>query len=29
VREDVLARDGTRYTIVDSLFREWVARKTF
>ena len=29
VREDVLAREGTRYTIVDSLFREWVARKTF
>ncbi len=29
VRDDVLAREGTRYTIVDSLFREWVARKTF
>jgi hypothetical protein len=29
VREDVLAREGTRYAIVDSLFREWVARKTF
>ena len=29
VREDVVAREGTRYTIVDSLFREWVARKTF
>jgi hypothetical protein len=28
-REDVLAREGTRYVVVDSLFREWVARKTF
>src|ERR1700754_1133979 len=29
VREDILARDGTRYAVVDSLFREWVARRTF
>jgi uncharacterized protein len=29
VRDDVLTREGTRYTVVDSLFREWVARKTF
>lgn len=29
VREDILARDGTRYVVVDSLLREWVARKTF
>jgi hypothetical protein len=29
VREDVLTREGTRYTVVDSLFREWVARRTF
>jgi hypothetical protein len=29
VREDVLARDGDRYTVVDSLLREWVARQTF
>ena len=29
VREDVLARDGPQYVVVDSLFREWVARKTF
>jgi hypothetical protein len=29
VREDVLARDNGRYVTVDSLFREWVARKTF
>jgi hypothetical protein len=29
VREDILAREGQRYTVVDSLFREWVARRTF
>jgi uncharacterized protein len=29
VREDVLAREGDRYIVVDSLFREWVARKTY
>ena len=29
VREDILAREGPRYTVVDSLFREWVARRTF
>jgi hypothetical protein len=29
VREDVLARDGTRYVVVDSLLREWVARRTY
>ena len=29
VREDILARDGSRYVVVDSLLREWVARKTF
>lgn len=29
VREDILAKDGTRYTVVDSLFREWIARRTF
>jgi uncharacterized protein len=29
VRDDVLAREGTRYSMVDSLFREWVARRTF
>jgi hypothetical protein len=28
VREDILAREGTRYVVVDSLFREWVARHT-
>jgi uncharacterized protein len=29
VRQDVIARDGNRYTVVDSLMREWVARQTF
>jgi hypothetical protein len=29
VREDVISRDGVRYTVVDSLMREWVARRTF
>jgi hypothetical protein len=29
VRDDVLAREGDRYVVVDSLFREWIARKTF
>jgi hypothetical protein len=28
VREDILAREATRYVVVDSLFREWVARHT-
>jgi hypothetical protein len=28
-REDLIARDGDRYTVVDSLLREWVARRTF
>lgn len=29
VKQDILTREGTRYTVVDSLFREWVARRTF
>jgi hypothetical protein len=29
VREDVIAREGPRYTVIDSLLREWVARRTF
>jgi hypothetical protein len=28
VREDIVAREGTQYVVVDSLFREWVARHT-
>jgi len=29
VRDDVISREGKRYTVVDSLLREWVARRTF
>jgi hypothetical protein len=29
VRDDVLAREGGRYAMADSLFREWVARHTY
>jgi hypothetical protein len=29
VRDDVITKEGTTYAVVDSLFREWVARKTF
>ena len=29
VRDDVIAREAGRYVVVDSLFREWVARQTF
>jgi hypothetical protein len=28
VREDILAREASRYVVVDSLLREWVARHT-
>ncbi len=28
-RDDVIGREGDRYVVVDSLLREWVARKTF
>jgi len=28
LRDDVIARDGRRYIVVDSLVREWVARRT-
>jgi hypothetical protein len=29
VRSDVVTKEGTTYAVVDSLFREWVARKTY
>jgi hypothetical protein len=29
VRDDILTREGSRYVVVDSLFREWVARHTY
>jgi hypothetical protein len=28
-REDLIARERDRYVVVDSLMREWIARKTF
>jgi len=28
-RDDVVTRDADRYVVVDSLFREWVARQTY
>ena len=28
-RDDVIAREGDRYLVVDSLLREWIARRTF
>jgi hypothetical protein len=28
-RDDVISREGNRYVVVDSLLREWVARRTF
>jgi hypothetical protein len=28
-REDIVAREGSRYVVVDSLMREWIARRTF
>ncbi|MSO29950.1 MAG: ATP-binding protein [Acidobacteria bacterium] len=28
-REDIIAREPDRYVVVDSLMREWIARKTF
>jgi hypothetical protein len=29
VRQDLLIKDGPRYMVVDSLLREWIARRTF
>jgi len=29
LRDDVITREAGRYTVVDSLMREWVARRTF
>jgi hypothetical protein len=29
VRDDLIAREDGRYVVIDSLMREWVARKTF
>ena len=29
VRDDLITREANRYAVVDSLLREWVARRTF
>ena len=29
IRQDLLLKEGPQYVVVDSLFREWVARKTY
>jgi len=29
VKQDLLLKEGTRYVVVDSLLREWVARSTY
>jgi hypothetical protein len=29
VRDDLVTREGDRYAVVDSLLREWVARRTY
>jgi hypothetical protein len=29
VRDDLISRDGGRYVVVDSLMKEWIARRTF
>jgi hypothetical protein len=29
LRQDIITKDGGRYVAVDSLYREWVARKTY
>ena len=29
LRQDIITKAGGRYVAVDSLYREWVARKTF
>jgi uncharacterized protein len=29
LRQDIITKDGVRYATVDSLYREWVARKTY
>jgi hypothetical protein len=29
LRQDIITRDSGRYVTVDSLYREWVARRTY
>jgi len=28
VRQDIVMKDGARYVVNDSLYREWMARRT-
>jgi hypothetical protein len=28
-RDDIVGREGDRYLVIDSLLREWIARRTF
>jgi hypothetical protein len=28
-KQDIVQKDGARYVVTDSLYREWVARRTF
>jgi hypothetical protein len=29
VKQDLVLKEGSQYVVVDSLLREWIARKTF
>ena len=29
VKQDILQKEGARYVVTDSLYREWVARRTY
>ena len=29
LRQDVITREGDRWVVVDSLMREWIARRTY
>jgi hypothetical protein len=29
LREDVVMKEGNRYVVTDSLYREWIARRTY
>jgi hypothetical protein len=29
VRQDIVQKEGARYSVSDSLYREWVARRTY
>ena len=29
LKQDLVLKEGTQYVVVDSLLREWIARRTF